>query len=353
MKKVLAILLAAVVGISTVACSSDDVASVDGKGISKTEYTNQLKFTKLMYEMQYGDKVWDQMKAQDKNYEETIKKNVLESMVKTNVYLSYAEKNNIKPDSKILSQYKKQNKAIFENAKSKEKFKKAGLDQAFMDKYSEQAATMTSLLNFLQKKAMPTEEEVKAKFETEGDKLDASHILIKTVDDNNKPLSDEKKAEAKKKAEDLLKQLKSGADFAELAKKNSQDPGSAAKGGALGEFGKGQMVSEFEKAAFALKEGEISPIVETQFGYHIIKLNKRVKADYEKSKDKIKTSLINEKIKKLVDEIVKGTKTEIHEDKLKDIPFDDTETSGNKKTDGKKSTDTNKSNDSNSKDSKK
>lgn len=222
-----------------------------------------------------------------------------------------------------------------------------------MDKYSEQAATMTSLLNFLQKKAMPTEEEVKAKFETEGDKLDASHILIKTVDDNNKPLSDEKKAEAKKKAEDLLKQLKSGADFAELAKKNSQDPGSAAKGGALGEFGKGQMVSEFEKAAFALKEGEISPIVETQFGYHIIKLNKRVKADYEKSKDKIKTSLINEKIKKLVDEIVKGTKTEIHEDKLKDIPFDDTETSGNKKTDEKKSTDTNKSNDSNSKDSKK
>ena len=104
MKKVLAILLAAVVGISTVACSSDDVASVDGKGISKTEYTNQLKFTKLMYEMQYGDKVWDQMKAQDKNYEETIKKNVLESMVKTNVYLSYAEKNYIKTDSKILSQ---------------------------------------------------------------------------------------------------------------------------------------------------------------------------------------------------------------------------------------------------------
>ena len=87
--------------------------------------------------------------------------------------------------------------------------------------------------------------------------------------------------------------------------------------------------------------------------YQIIKLNKRVKADYEKSKDKIKTSLINEKIKKLVDEIVKGTKTEIHEDKLKDIPFDDSKTSGDKKTDEKKSTDKNKSEDSNSKDSKK
>ena len=95
MKKVLAILLAAVVGLSTVACSSDDVASVDGKGISKKEYIEQLKFTKLMYEMQYGDKIWDQMKSQNKEYQETVKKNVLQSMVKSRVYLSYAEKNNV------------------------------------------------------------------------------------------------------------------------------------------------------------------------------------------------------------------------------------------------------------------
>ena len=70
----------------------------------------------------------------------------------------------------ILSQYKKQNKAIFENAKSKEKFKKAGLDQAFMDKYSEQAATLASLSTFLQKKSAPSEEEIKAKFKTVGDR---------------------------------------------------------------------------------------------------------------------------------------------------------------------------------------
>ena len=109
-----------------------------------------------MYEMQYGDKIWDQMKSQNKEYQETVKKNVLQSMVKSRVYLSYAEKNNVKPDEKVLSQYKKKNKEAFENAKAKEKFEKAGIDQAFMDKYSEQAATMTSLLNFLQKKAMPT-----------------------------------------------------------------------------------------------------------------------------------------------------------------------------------------------------
>ncbi|KGF12707.1 foldase [Peptostreptococcus sp. MV1] len=339
MKKVLAILLAAVVGISTVACSSDDVGSVDGKGISKKEYTDQLKFTKLMYEMQYGEKIWDQMKLKDKNYQETVKKNVLDSLIKTNVYLNYAKKNDIKPDKKVLSQYKEQNKKIFENAKSKESFKKAGIDQDFMEKYSEQAATMAGLSNYLQKKAAPSEEEMKAKFKTMGDKVDASHILIKTVDDSNKPLPEAKKAEAKKKAEDLYKQLKAGADFAELAKKNSQDPGSAANGGALGEFGKGQMVPEFEKAAFALKEGEISQVVESQFGYHIIKLNKKVKADYAKSKAEIKSTLTNEKVKKLVEEIVKGTKTEKNEDKLKDIAFGDEAKADDKKSDEKKSDD--------------
>lgn len=75
-------------------------------------------------------------------------------------------------------------------------------------------------------------------------------------------------------AEDVLKQVKAGADFAELAKQHSKDPGSAARGGDLGNVGKGRMVPPFEAAAFALKHaGELSDIVETGFGYHIIRLD--------------------------------------------------------------------------------
>ncbi|VVB66244.1 Foldase protein PrsA [Candidatus Gugararchaeum adminiculabundum] len=83
----------------------------------------------------------------------------------------------------------------------------------------------------------------------------ASHILVSNLDEANSVLSE----------------LKSGKSFSDLAKKFSSCP-SKSQGGDLGFFGKGQMVKEFETAAFALKEGEVSAPVKTQFGYHLIKL---------------------------------------------------------------------------------
>lgn len=97
----------------------------------------------------------------------------------------------------------------------------------------------------------------------------ASHILI-TAESS---AGDDVKAKAKAKAEDILKQVKANpGDFAKLAKQHSQDPGSAEKGGDLGFFGRGMMVKPFEDAAFALKEGEASDIVQSDFGFHIIRL---------------------------------------------------------------------------------
>jgi peptidyl-prolyl cis-trans isomerase D len=116
-----------------------------------------------------------------------------------------------------------------------------------------------------------TEAEVKAWYDGHKDKFQqpeerrASHVLI----------ASEKvgKDKAKAKADELLKEIqKNPASFADLAKKNSDDPGSAAKGGDLGYFGRGMMVKSFEDATLKLKEGEISGVVESDFGFHIIKL---------------------------------------------------------------------------------
>jgi peptidyl-prolyl cis-trans isomerase C len=102
----------------------------------------------------------------------------------------------------------------------------------------------------------------------QGDRVRASHILITVPKDADAAT----KAAARTKAEQILKDLKAGKDFATLAKANSQDPGSAANGGDLGYFQKGQMVGPFNDVAFTLKPGAMSDIVETDFGFHIIKV---------------------------------------------------------------------------------
>jgi peptidyl-prolyl cis-trans isomerase C len=121
----------------------------------------------------------------------------------------------------------------------------------------------------------------------------ASHILVSTepTDPNADP--NQVKAKAKEKAEGVLKQVKEGGDFAALAKENSACP-SAAQGGDLGKFGRGQMVKPFEDAAFSLKVGEVSDVVETQFGYHIIKVTEHQDPNtitFEQAKDRILANL--------------------------------------------------------------
>jgi peptidyl-prolyl cis-trans isomerase D len=101
------------------------------------------------------------------------------------------------------------------------------------------------------------------KFQTP-ERVKVRHILLKSDASND--------AQVKAKIDDLEKQLKNGADFAELAKKNSQDPGSGAKGGDLDWVTRGQTVKEFEAAAFSLPLNQISQPVKTTYGYHILEV---------------------------------------------------------------------------------
>lgn len=127
----------------------------------------------------------------------------------------------------------------------------------------------------------PSDQELSAYLEEHRDEYDtpeqvhARHILIRVAE--NAPETEI--AQAKKYLEDLKREIESGADFAELAQKHSQDPGSASNGGDLGFFGRGQMVKEFEDAAFALEPGQVSDPVRTQFGFHLIKVEEKRAAE--------------------------------------------------------------------------
>jgi len=147
-------------------------------------------------------------------------------------------------------------------------------------------------------------------FETT-EQVRASHILIKPVytegGDPNKAI-----AEAREKAQDLLRQIKEGADFAKLAMSKSACP-SAPKGGDLGYFSRGVYTDEFDKAAFKLAIGQISDIVETEYGFHIIKVTGHKDAGmtpFETVKDRIITMLTDNKKSELTNQYIESLKAE-------------------------------------------
>ncbi len=161
-----------------------------------------------------------------------------------------------------------------------------------------------------EKEIEPIEEDIQEYYETKiadfrvEKKYKASHILFQLEpakgDENASPEEKQKASEdaAKAEAEDALKQLRAGGDFAEIATKMSDDPGSGTRGGSLGEFPRGTMVPEFEAALEKLKVGEISEPVKTPFGYHVIRLD-------EKQDERIKPL---EEVKDTLIQAIKETK---------------------------------------------
>lgn len=156
-----------------------------------------------------------------------------------------------------------------------------------------------------------TDEEIRARYDQEVantppvNEVKARHILVKT----------------KEEALDIIKQLDGGADFEKLANEKTNDPSGKASGGDLGWFGPGQMVPEFEKAAFALNAGEYTKEpVQTQFGWHVIKVDdKRVKQPpaFEQVKDQVRSILLREKYFALVKSIRDAATVEIADPDLK------------------------------------
>jgi peptidyl-prolyl cis-trans isomerase D len=175
--------------------------------------------------------------------------------------------------------------------KHKDKFKVP--EQVKLEFVMLSASTLIPKMQTTEEEAKKFYDENASKFQG-GEQRHASHILIGV----SATASAEAKAEAKKKAEQVLAEVKkSPGKFAELAKKYSQDPGSAEKGGDLGTFGRGSMVKPFEDATFSMKPGDVSGLVQSDFGYHIIKLTEIVGQGqgFESLKSQIRAEIMYQK----------------------------------------------------------
>ncbi|HEY6874582.1 MAG TPA: peptidylprolyl isomerase [Geobacteraceae bacterium] len=214
-------------------------------------------------------------------------KEMLDSMIVRELVLQDAQKQGIDKSKEVADRMEDMKKRVIVEAYLKSKVEaEVKLSDADLQKFYDQN---------------------KDKFKA-GEQLRASHILVKT----------------EKEAQDVLAQLKGGAKFEDLAKKYSTDPGSGQKGGDLGWFGKGSMIPEFEKVAFSMKEGDVSGIVKTKFGFHIIKLTGKRPAGtlpFAEVKEQLKASLMPEKqqevFKKVKDDLKKSAKLSIKEDALR------------------------------------
>jgi parvulin-like peptidyl-prolyl isomerase len=153
----------------------------------------------------------------------------------------------------------------------------------------------------------------KAEFE----QVRARHILIRVkgspspVTPGQKDLSDE---EALAKAQDLRKRIQAGEDFAQLARKESDDTGSGANGGDLGSFRHGQMVPSFEEAAFALPPGALSEPVKSPFGYHLIKVESKESKSFEDVRPELERRMRPEQAQKTLEELQKNTQVVLDPD---------------------------------------
>jgi len=135
------------------------------------------------------------------------------------------------------------------------------------------------------------------------DQAQARHILIafkgsSALQPGKKELTEE---EAKAKADELRKKIVAGTDFAEVAKAESDDSGSGARGGDLGTFGRGQMVPEFDKAVFETKVGEVGPVIRTKYGYHIVQVQERKASAMEDVKPQLEQELRQKKLQSTLD----------------------------------------------------
>lgn len=244
-----------------------------------------------------------------------LRKTALDNLIGRELLFLESGAKGVKVDDSEVDQRIQDLKSRFENDESfQQSLKEMGYTPETLREQLKRAMVIDRFIEQeFASKVSVTDQEIKAYYDahpelfTKGEHISARHILIMVAPDAD----DAKKAEAKARIEEALKRARAGEDFAALAKEYSDDT-TKEDGGNLGIIQKGQTVKPFEDAAFALKPGEISGVVETRFGYHIIKVDSREESEvvpFEEIKDQLANYLREDQIQQDISQFIKKART--------------------------------------------
>ncbi len=253
-------------GLAVTACKEEPmVAKVNGKIIPRAPFDREYAQTIERYK-----------KANNEvppPLAERLKDNLVGRMIEAELVRQEAARRSIKlTDEEFATAWADYKKRYQDDAGFKSYLERAGVSEADVKEQLRQNQLAERVFNAVTATIAITDEAASAFYQqnlsaySEPEQVRASHVLLRVAPTDAADV----KAKQKKLAEDVKKQAKGGADFAELAKKHSQDP-TAQRGGDLGWFPHDRMVKPFDEAVFALKDDEISDVVETGFGFHVIK----------------------------------------------------------------------------------
>lgn len=291
--RVIGLALGLLMVMSPIACSGKKVAAtVNGDKIYVEEIDKQLKSVESQHAEAFAGEQGEKAKKE-------FTQNILDNLILQKLMLQQAKAQNIKVSDKELKAQKDQVKATYGgDAGYKEELKKQGLSDKEVEDNLKSQLLIQKIAQEVTKDIKVTDAQIKAQYEAnkaqyqDPEMVKASQILV----------------DSEETAKKIIEEYKDGANFADLAKKYSKDEGSKDKGGEVGEFKRGQMVKEFEDAAFSMKVGEVSDPIKSQFGYHIInvtgKTPERQKTLEEVKKeisDQVQKTMASDRFKKYSD----------------------------------------------------
>lgn len=284
------------------------VAKINGEEIKKEEFMKIFEVFKVQYEQQFGTDVWER-ETEGKKFIDVVREKLLNMIVDEKLQVKKAEELGITvTDDEVNAEIEKSRKYFDTEEEFNEFLKGQSMDLEYFKQSMKKELMINKLTDKLTEKVAVSDEDVKAYYDAnQGEfiSVKASHILL----------------DSKEEAEKILQRVKAGENFNELANQNSKDPSAKQNSGELGYFKHGDMVEPFENAAFAMNPGEISDIVQTDFGFHIIKVEDKKLEKFEDVKEQIKSSLLSDKknseYQKVLEEMRKNVKIELFTKNLK------------------------------------